>query len=83
MLTWWQATEAARKLARGSDDDGRPVTVKEAVDAFARDLLARDGSVANAGRIHKHLTPTLAAKPVGLLTARELAAWRDGLLPPA
>ena len=40
VLSWWQAIEAARKLARGSDDDGRPVSVKEAVDAFARDLAS-------------------------------------------
>jgi integrase len=80
VLTWWQATDKARKLARGSDDAGRPATVKEAVDAYAHDLRARAGSVANAGRIHKHLTPTLAAKPVGLLSARELAHWRDSLL---
>jgi integrase len=80
VLTWWQATDWARALARGSDDAGRPITVKEAIDAYARDLRARGASVANAGRIHKHLTPTLAAKPVGLLSARELAHWRDSLL---
>jgi integrase len=80
VLNFWQAQDKARKLARGNDDAGRPITVKEAVDAYERDLVARGGSVANAGRIRKHLTPTLAAKPVGLLTARELAAWRDGLL---
>jgi hypothetical protein len=79
-LSWWQAIERARKLARGNDDTGRPITIKEAVDSYERDLVARGGSVANAGRIRKHLTPTLAAKPVGLLTARELAAWRDALL---
>jgi integrase len=80
ILTWWQATDKARRLARGQDDAGRPAMVKEAVDAYAHDLRARGGSVANASRIHKHLTPTLAAKPVGLLTARELAHWRDTLL---
>jgi integrase len=81
VLTWWQATDKARKLARGSDADvGRPATVADAVDAYERDLLARGGSIANAGRIRKHLTSTLAAKPVGLLSARDLAAWRDGLL---
>jgi integrase len=80
VLSWWQAIEQARKLARGTDDVGRPVTVAEAVDAYQRDLLARNGSVANAARIRKHLTVALGAKPVALLTARELAAWRDHLL---
>ena len=80
VLTWWQAIDKARQLARGTDDAGRPQTVAEAVAAYERDLRARGGSVANAGRIRKHLTPALAAKPVGLLTARDLAHWRDGLL---
>jgi integrase len=80
ILDWWQAIDKARKLARGTDDAGRPATVSEAVDAYQHDLIARGGSVANAGRIRKHLTSTLAAKPVGLLTARELAHWRDSLI---
>jgi hypothetical protein len=81
VIDWWQAIDKARKLARGSDADaGRPATVADAVAAYERDLVARGGSVANAGRIRKHLTRTLAAKPVGLLSARELAAWRDRLL---
>jgi hypothetical protein len=46
----------------------------------ARDLAARGAGPENATRITKNLTPTLAAKPVGLLTASDLRAWRDGLL---
>ena len=81
VLTWFEAIAAARRLARGqSDDSGRPGTVGDAVNGYAKDLRARGASVANAGRIRKHITPTLASKPVALLTARELAAWRDGLL---
>jgi integrase len=80
VLTYWQAIDAARKLARGTDDTGRPASVAEAINSYERDLIARGGSTANAGRIRKHLTATLGAKPVGLLTARELAHWRDELL---
>jgi integrase len=81
VLTFWEAQDRARKLARGSDaDSGRPASVADAVEAYARDLAARGGDRENAGRIRKHLTPTLVSKPVGLLTARELAAWRDRLL---
>ena len=80
VLTFWEAQDKARKLARGNADDGRPASVAEAVDAYERDLIARGGSTRNAARIRKHLTPTLAAKPVGLVTARELSAWRDTLL---
>jgi hypothetical protein len=80
VLTWWEAIEAARRVARGGADTGKPATVKDAVDAYERDLKARGGAVENAGRIRKHLPATLAAKPAGLLTTRELRAWRDGLL---
>jgi hypothetical protein len=81
VLTWWQAIEAARKLARGTDADvNRPASFADATDAYERDLIARGGNVANAQRIRKHITATLASKPVGLLTTRELTHWRDGLL---
>jgi hypothetical protein len=80
ILTWFQAIEAARKFARGQSDSGRPGTVADAIATFERDLSARGADVTNARRIRKHLTPVLAAKPVALLTARELAAWRDSLL---
>jgi integrase len=81
VLTWWQAIEAARKLARGTDaDTNRLASFADAINSYQADLRARGGNVANAQRIRKHITPTLASKPVGLLTAREFAHWRDGLL---
>jgi integrase len=80
VLTWWQAQERARKLARGNVDVGRPATVADAVDGYRCDLIARGGDVTNATRIRGHLTPSLATKPVALLSARDLAGWRDGLL---
>jgi integrase len=81
VLTWFEAIEAARKLARGTETDtNRPQSFADAIDAYEHDLVARGGAIANAQRIRKHVTPTLASKPVGLLTARELTHWRDGLL---
>jgi integrase len=81
ILTWWQAIEKARQQARGALDAGdRPATFGEAIDAYERDLKARGGSVANAGRIRKHVTPTLSSKPIALLTSKDLSAWRDRLL---
>jgi integrase len=77
VLSFWQAADKARALARGST---APLTVGEALDAYETDLRARGGSIANAGRIRKHLPSTLAAKLVGALTAGELSAWRDQLL---
>jgi integrase len=79
VLSFWQACECARKLARGTSDSVA-VAFADALDAYETDLRARGGSLANVGRIRHHITPTLAAKPIGLLTTRELSAWRDQLL---
>ncbi len=86
VLTFWQAQERARKLARGGknsddeDDEGRPVTLREALDAYQADLIARGGDVHNVARVRGHLSNTLNAKTVALLTARELRRFRDSLL---
>jgi integrase len=80
VLTFWQAQDRARTLVRGkAGEDQRPATVAEAVDDYERDLAARGGRVANARYIRGLLTPGLLAKPVALLTAKELRRWRDGL----
>jgi integrase len=80
VLTFWQAQDRARALARGSDDNGRPCTVSEALDDYAADLKARGAQEANALRVHHHLPPTLASKATGLLTSRELQRFRDSLV---
>ena len=86
VLTFWQAQERARKLARGGknsdheDDVGRPATLREALDAYQADLIARGGDLHNVARVRGHLSNTLSAKTVALLTARELRRFRDNLL---
>jgi hypothetical protein len=81
VLSWWEAIDKARQIARGDNAEAsRPATVVDAVAAYARDLAARGAGPENATRITKNLTPSLAAKPVGLLTAHDLSAWRDGIL---
>src|SRR5262245_24280009 len=85
VLTYWQAIDAARKLARRqpgdqSADDSRPVTVCEAIDPYERDLIARDMDPYNAKRARVHTPPSLASKPVGLLRSADMRAWRDGLI---
>jgi integrase len=73
-------------LARGGknadleDDTGRPFTLREALDAYHADLIARGGDVHNVARVRGHLPNTLNAKTVALLTARELRRFRDNLL---
>jgi integrase len=82
VLNFHQACDAAKALARGKADtpDSKPVTVADALTAYAADLKNRGGHAANATRVKHHMNPALAAKPVGLLTARDLQAWRDGLI---
>jgi site-specific recombinase XerD len=84
VLTYWQALDKARAVARGSNDEAvagdRPITVGEALDNYAAELEGRGGDGQNVSRVRHHLSPTLAAMAVGLLTARELRHWRDGML---
>ncbi len=81
ILTWFQAIERGRRLVKGDTAEaGRLLTVAVAVDEYARDLAVRGAGPENATRVRKHLTAALAYKQVSLLRARELSAWRDGLL---
>jgi integrase len=81
VLDFWQAQDKARALARGKDDQsGRPVTVGEALGDYEKDLVTRDAAPANARRARALVPASLAAKPVALVTTRELKALRDGLV---
>jgi len=81
VLDYWQATESARRYARG--DDGAPaapiLTVGDALDRYGDDLATRGADKANVTRIRKHLSVTLAKRPIKQLMADELRRWRDGL----
>ena len=81
VLSYWQAIDLARAMARKSadSDTGRPLTLAEALDAYRDDLKSRGGDIYNARRARRGLTPALLAKPVSLLTATELRKWRDAL----
>jgi integrase len=81
VLDYWQAQDRARTLARGDNGGGdRPATVAEALDTYEANLLSRGANISNVRRVRFHLPPALAAKTVGLLGARELRAWRDGMV---
>ena len=82
VLTFYQAQDAAKKLARGEDGsaDSAPITVDGALTAYKTDLNARSANPYNAEWPRVHLTSVLLSKPVALLTATELKKWRDGLL---
>src|SRR5262249_45088864 len=83
VLTYWQAIDMARALARrqpGADAANRPLTVGEALDRYQRDLESRGADAQNANRVRRHLPPMLASKPVALLSMNDLRHWRDGLV---
>ena len=82
VLTFYQAQDQAKKLARAEDGsaDTAPVTVDGALKDYRRDLEARNANPYNAEHPRLHLTSVLLSKPVALLTATELKKWRDGLL---
>jgi integrase len=83
ILTFYQAQDRAKSLARGAGeaaDATAPLTVDGALVAYKADLIARGARSYNADHPRRHLTALLLAKPVQLLTSRELKAWRDGLL---
>ena len=81
VLAFHQAGDAGKALARGKADtaDSKPMTVADALARYKIDLKSRGGHLSNATRVEKHLTSTLAGKPVALLTVRDLQTWRNGL----
>src|SRR5262245_60256243 len=82
VLNYWQAVDQARALARRNEavPDSKPMTGEDALGVYERDLKTRAADPANAQRARKHLTATLAGKPVMLLSTQDLRHWRDGLL---
>jgi hypothetical protein len=82
VLDFWQAQDRARKIGRGGGEGTgeRPSSVSEAVAAYADDLKGRGGDARNVGRVRHSLPASLAAKPVSLLTSKELRSWRDGMV---
>jgi integrase len=84
VLTFWDAQDKARMLARGSkgadDEDDKPITVRQALDRYETDLGLRGGDMRNVRRVRFHLPHSLAAKAVVLLSVRELRHWRDALI---
>jgi hypothetical protein len=82
VLTYEQAALRARALARGDANAAadRPATISEAINAYEDDLRARGRHPFNAKWIRLHLPQHLAAQPLSQVTAKQLRAWRDGLV---
>lgn len=80
VLDYWQASDAARRIGRGDDEESTPIlSVADALSRYADDLATRGGDKLNVSRIAKHLPAALGKRPIALLTADELRRWRDGL----
>jgi site-specific recombinase XerD len=84
VLTYWQAIDKARSVARSSNDDvvsgDRPITVGEALADYQVELESRNGDGRNVSRVRRHLMPALAGKTVAQLSAKDLRVWRDSML---
>ena len=81
VLTYWQAVDMARSIARAGEGSGdRPATVAEALNAYEANLKARGAAAGNVTRVRFNVPGSLAARPVALLTAKELRGWRDRLV---
>ena len=83
ILNYVQAVDQARKLIRAGDpavDEGKPLTLADALAAYEDDLTARQANFRNATTPLKHLTGALLSKPLVLLDVNELRRFRDGML---
>jgi integrase len=80
VLTFYEAQDAAKTLARGgAAPDQEVTTVAVALDRYRRHLEQQHGDPYNATRAKHHLPLSLLSRPIALLTGKELEQWRDGL----
>jgi integrase len=83
ILNYVQAVDQARKLIRAGDaavDEGKPLTVADALTLYESDLKTRGANFRNARAPLKHLSAGLLAMPITLITVTELRRFRDGML---
>jgi site-specific recombinase XerD len=81
VMSYWQALERAKTLARADEGTTQQLaSVAEAIDAYEADLKRRGGDIYNAIRLRLHMSKTLQAKTVALLTEKELLHWRQDLI---
>jgi hypothetical protein len=82
VLSYEQAANKARALSRGDANAAtdRPVTIREALDAYEADLTGRGRRAYNATHARIHLPDYLLAQPVSTVTSKQLRLWRDALI---
>jgi integrase len=79
VITFYQAVEKGRAMARGTSASGAVATWGSALDDYAADLQARGQDVSNARRVRHHTPTTLMETPLPQLTGTGLRKWRNGL----
>jgi hypothetical protein len=83
ILNWSQAQAKVREWAARQTGSG-PLTVADVVRDYLEDLRARKGERAAAGaagRLNNHLIPLLGGRRVTELTAADMLAFRNGMVP--
>lgn len=76
-VTFWQAQERAKQVARKGKDKAVPLTVKAAADTYLEWLAAKNPTTASdtRGRLEKHFLPKFGSKLVSSLTKTSLDSW--------
>jgi integrase len=82
VMTYWQATEVARKLVRSSTEPGDDLATLESMfdGPYRKHLIATGKRVSNISRSRKHIPLAMLKKPIALVTTKELLALKQGLL---
>jgi integrase len=83
VLSYGQAEEKARTLGRAGEGNttDKPITLDQAITDYAADLKARGAMPTNATTLRVNLKGSpMLSKSVALLTEKELAAWRNGMV---
>jgi integrase len=81
ILTFFEAQDRAKLLASGdAAAEAAPITIDGALKDYKRDLEARNAAVRNAIAPRRHLSSAILAKPLAVITAKELTTWRNSLL---
>lgn len=81
-LTFWQAQERAKQVARKGKDLAQPITVQVAADTYLQWLTAKNARTAadTRGRLEKHFLSKFGNKLVSSLTKTMLDGWLAGLV---
>ena len=90
ILTYWQASDRAKQVARGGKGHAIEVattpkvadtatTLRVALNRYEADLRTRGGDVGNAARVRRHMSDALLNTSVSDLSVAKLRTWRDGL----